>query len=226
MSRLPLVLVASAVAAALISGCGSSSSAAATVSGHDISREDLNRDLRDIRDNKPFTRTVAQQGGSPVTNSKGTVTSSLTAAWLVQLVEMQVVHADFVKRGLKTTAADRQAAQQSAPNAFGSQEIFNAFPKSFRDRYLTGAAEIQALYRAVEGTPTSQTEAQDKQQKFSSYLLSSLKKADVKVDHRYGSARFTAQGFNIVPPTAPNPREKPGTTTTTALNPLGSTPSG
>lgn len=227
MSRLSLVLVASAVAAVLLSGCGSTSAPAATVAGHDISQQALNRDLRAIRDNKPFSTAVAQQGGSAVTNSKGTVTSSLTAAWLVQLVEMKLVHAEFAKRHLKLTPSDRQAAQASAPNAFGSAEIFAAFPKSFRDRYLQGAAEIQALYHAVEGTPTNQTEAQDAQQRFSTFLLTSLKNADVKVAHRYGAPQFTQQGFNIVAPTAPNPREKPGTTTTTALNPLtGATPTG
>jgi SurA-like protein len=229
MTRLRLLLVASVVAVVGVAGCGSPAAPAATVAGHDISRADLDRDLRAIRDNKALVDLVKQQGGTPVSDSKGTVTAGLTAAWLTQLVQTELVHTDFTKRHLKLTATDRQAAAQSAPSSFGTQAAFNAFPKSFRNRYLAGAAEIQALYRAVEGTPTSQAEAQAAQQKFATYLISALKKAKVKVDHRYGSAQFTQQqGFNIVPPTAPNPHEKPGTTTTTAApNPLsGSTPSG
>jgi hypothetical protein len=226
MTRLPLLLVASLLAAALLAGCGAGASPAATVSGHDIKRDDFNRDLRALRDNKQLSAAAAQQGGS-LSDSTGTVTATLAAAWLGQLVQTQVVHDDFTARHLQLTAADRQAAQQSVASSFGSEAIFGAFPKWFQDEYLQSAAEIQALYHAVEGTPTTSAEAQAAQQKFLAYLTSLLHKANVTVDQRYGSVRFSAQqGFAIVPPTPPNPREKPATTTT-APNPLaGATPSG
>jgi SurA-like protein len=215
MSRLSLFIVASVVLAAVLSGCGASSPTAATVGSHDISRADLNRDLRAIRDNKPLQDLAKQQGGT-FSNTKGTVTAGLTAGWLGQLIQLRVIEDLFDARHLTVTAEDRANAQQQAAQFFGSQDAFNAFPSSFRTRFLDAFARNAALTRSVTATADQHALATKAQNE--------LKKA--KVDPRYGTTRITAQGFEVVPPAAPNPREKPKTTTTTALNPAGASPTG
>jgi hypothetical protein len=219
MSRLPLFVVASVVLAALLSGCGASTPPAATVGDHQISRADLNRDLRAIRDNKPLGKSTQ----TPLFTTKGTLDARYTSIWLSQLIQLRVIEDMFDARHLTVTAQDRAAAQQEAEQTFGDPSLFDAFPSSFKTRYIDALARSAALARSELSGAADQQAAQ---QRLATQFRDELVKAHVKVDPRYGSARIDDQGFQVVPPAAPNPREKPKTTTTTAPSPAGASPSG
>ncbi|HZR11800.1 MAG TPA: hypothetical protein VFC33_00995 [Acidimicrobiia bacterium] len=219
-----LALAAPALAIAVVlSGCGVASHPAATVGGHDISLTSFQDDLSHFRDNKQFRNVYQQQIGSPLTHTDGTVDSRWSAIWLTQLVELQLTDNLFAQRHLTTSATDRQGAQQQADQFFGSAAVFNAFPASFRNEFIDKLARFQALARDITQTAPDQTTAQNR---LSTELLGALRKANVRVNPRFGTVDLTSQGFQISPPKAPNVQEQRGTTTTTGTPLLGTTPGG
>jgi hypothetical protein len=219
-----LALAAPVLAVAVaLSGCGVASRPAASVGGHAISLTSFQADLNHFRDNKDFRSVYQQSVGQPLAHTDGTVDARWSATWLSELVYLRLTSDMFRQRNLHTTSADEQAAQQQADQMFGTPTVFNSFPKSFRTSLLDNLTRTEADIRDVTKGETDQTSAQTK---LSNTLLSSLRKAGVTVNHRFGTAVLTSQGFQIRPPTAPTVKEERGTTTTTGTPLLGTTPSG
>ena len=219
-----LALAAPVLAVAVVlSGCGVARTSAATVGNRSISLASFQDDLNHFRDNKEFRSVYQQSVGQPLAHTDGTVDSRWSATWLSELVYLGLTDEMFQQRHLQTTSADEQAAQQQAEQMFGTATVFNAFPKSFRTSLVDKLGRTEAVIRDVTKGETDQTTAQTK---LSTTLLSSLRKAGVTVDPRFGKAVLTSQGFTIQPPTAPKVHEERGATTTTGTPLLGTTPTG
>jgi hypothetical protein len=210
MTRVRLLsLVALLAVAAVLSGCGAGAPAAAKVSGREISRDDLNRDLRAIIDNKPLRRTPSIQVAS---TPKGTVNSGITASWLTGLVRQVVIDREFARRRLTVTPAARASAAANLEQQQFGPEIFGGFSKSFRDRLIDREARLEALYASLPGAQQQGNTAAA--QEFGRLIEDGIRRGHVHVDPRYGKSAFTAQGFQITPPAAPQVREKPASSTT------------
>lgn len=161
-----------AAAALLLSaaGCSDTLNDAATVTlesggGGDktivhISRADLESDLRALRANDDFIA-FAKQGGVDVPESGSSVGATLTALWLGLLVNQVVVDTEVEERDLKVTKADRDAVADQVNQSYGGADIFEKFPKEFRDAVVERAARLNALMTrgAAKAEPPTEAEA-------------------------------------------------------------------
>jgi hypothetical protein len=129
---------------------GSARADAATVDGYHIDRARFENELRMLVDNDAFRTQSLQQ--SSTTN----VPVGLSAAWLQNLIYQSAVDAEFDRRGLTLTQADRRAASQSLQQDFGP-EVFTAFPEDFQHTLIDRAARFQVLMADMAGpAPTEQ----------------------------------------------------------------------
>lgn len=137
------------VTALAAQGCaGTGQAVAATVDGQDISRAQLDGDLRALVDNKAFVGAVNQQGQS-VVNQGGSVDSGVAAAWLQSMMVQLVVDHDFEHRHLHVNQRDRAAVLQNIEQQFGSAQIFARFGRTFRDRLVDREARVQKLRESL-----------------------------------------------------------------------------
>lgn len=152
-SRFATAAVALLAAAALaLSACSATGDpAAATIDGHDISRHDLQQDLKALARNQAFVKNLQQQG-FPGTFTSDAVPARLTSSWLTTLVQQQVVDSEFDRRGLEVTGKDRAAARKeitSPQSIFGPASTFDDFPQWFQDDIVDQQARTTVLRTEV-----------------------------------------------------------------------------
>jgi hypothetical protein len=183
--RLPLILVAVAAVVAIVAASIAAvasgvdgSAVALTVNGTKVSQATVDRELEWLAGNQSVAANVQQQGGV-LSSSEGSITSAVTASWLTQRIQVELVRQAAAKQGVKVKAADRSKLQQQALDRYPHA------PQSARDVIADGDAYLQAF-----GVTT-----QDQQNQV---LTAALRGADVRVDPRYGRWHKT-QG--VCPPT-------------------------
>jgi hypothetical protein len=155
--KLPLALLAVLVASALgLSACaGGASGYAFVYGGQTTTQATVDRELKALAGNKRFAKAVEQGGnGTKLTNSDGSITSDISAAWVNALVQYEAFERAVEQGGIKVTAADRTAAQAQAAALFGGASVFAAFPKWFRDLELDREANKVAYVRERGKAPT------------------------------------------------------------------------
>lgn len=150
MKRL-LSLVAVAVGTSLLaSGCSSpTGSVAASVNGTELSRADLDDQLNAIAENGKLVQS-AEAAGFEITPTDGGFSAVLTADWLTLWVQQATVDAEFERRDLLLTDADRDLAESLAARTFGNDSaVFAAFPEWFRDDMIDAFARRVVLSGAL-----------------------------------------------------------------------------
>jgi peptidyl-prolyl cis-trans isomerase C len=131
--------------------------AAATVNGVAIAKSDFAADLRDYATNSLYTAT-----GVAGDLSNGAVSDSFARSTLQADILFEVVRQEVERRGLTPRPADDPAVRAQTLARFdqtGSPDIFNAFPKRFRDRALAQTAAVVTLEDALGGGPVDDAKA-------------------------------------------------------------------
>jgi parvulin-like peptidyl-prolyl isomerase len=153
LAAAPLVVLL--VASLVLSACSTGDPAAATVNGHDVSRHDLQEDVRALAGNEAFVKNLKQRGfqGSFTEDS---VPAQLTSLWLTTLVQQEVIGSAVAKRNLKVTKQDRaeaRTAMESSQSLFGPKATFEKFPGWFQDQLVDQQAATSVLRDAVQVSP-------------------------------------------------------------------------
>jgi len=137
-----------AVTALVLSACSATTGpVAATINGHDISRADLQQDLKALARNDAFVQNL-QQRGFPGTFTSDSVPARLTSSWLTTLVQQEVVDSEFDRRGLEVKSKDRSEARKeitSQDSIFGPASTFDQFPQWFQDDLVEQQARTTVL---------------------------------------------------------------------------------
>ena len=149
--RTRLLIVPCLALALALSGCGSTTSYAATVNGAQISATQLEDELRDIRANRRYVELLESQNVRVEGSGEGTFNSALTAQMLTFDIFYELVHQEVVRRGIKIAPADREAARQAVAAQMGGDEVLNAFPQRYRDKLVHRRAESETLATALAG---------------------------------------------------------------------------
>ena len=123
-----------------------------------VSRADLEDDLRILRSNDDFVAFV-KQNGLDVPDSASSIGSTLTAIWLSDLVNQVVVDAELEERDVTVTKEDRSAVADQINQSYGGADIFEQFPKAFRDAVVERAARWNALLTRGSAKAEVPTEA-------------------------------------------------------------------
>jgi hypothetical protein len=171
--RLPLIFVAVVAVACLVAASiaavasGVSGSAIAyTVNGTKVSQSTVDRELDWLAGNSSIKKTLQQQGQT-LTSSDGSINATVTASWLGQRIQVELLRQGAAKKGITVSAADRNDARKQAaaryPNA----------PSSALDILVDSNAYANAL-----GLTT--------QQKQAAFFQPAVRRADVTIDPRYG----------------------------------------
>jgi len=155
-----------------LAGCSNNSSDAATITYHDsngehtihITRSDFTQQVGDLVASKQF-QTLLQAGQINVTgDQKNTTGANVSALYLSLLVEQSAWDAEYASLGLKTSAADRPAADLAAREQFGLNDeftqdaqgnstwkgpgvVFNSFPKSLQNEMIDRELRVAAVRR-------------------------------------------------------------------------------
>lgn len=144
------------VALLLSSGCGVVEPAAATVNDHDIDRDSFEKELRALRDNTELQKRARNAASESVVatglvgTGKETINSRISTQWLTSAVYDLVFTQELERRDLTPTEADRRAGEREARSSL-SDEVFDVFPKWFRERIIARNARVQALQAALAG---------------------------------------------------------------------------
>jgi CRISPR-associated Cas5-like protein len=156
-----VALVALVALAFVLSGCGAGDSLndAATVtvperSGNDtvhIDRAEFQKELTQLVDNSKFRDVLDERLKS---DSSDTANSVLTSIYLTQRIEWAAFDAAFSSRKLELDTDARNNATDAANNTFGSEDVFKAFPKSFRDKVVDRYAREYAVLQSFAKQPT------------------------------------------------------------------------
>jgi hypothetical protein len=173
MKRLPLIFVAAVVVICLvaagvaIAATGVSGSAVAySVNGTKVSQNTVNDELDWLSGNRALAKSLQQQG-TTLSSSDGSITSSVTASWLSQRIQVELLRQGAAKKGVTIPAASRKRLLQQAAKRYPHA------PDSARETLVDGNAYLQAL-----GLTT--------QAKQSAFFTAAVRRADVTVDPRYG----------------------------------------
>lgn len=153
----PLAILAVLVASALgASACsGGASGYAFVFDGTTTTQSAVDRELAAIADNDRFAEAL-KQGNQPVelTTTDGSINAEISAAWLNALVQYEAIDQAVAEQDIPVTAEDRQQASTQVAQLFGSEQVFNEFPKWFRDRELAREARKVAFVRELATVPT------------------------------------------------------------------------
>jgi len=155
MRILPVALVALLLVA--LAGCGGGTSDAASVNGQKISEEEFQKELDAIADNEALAAEADKQGVTFVVD--GQLSPELQATWLTEVINSTIVSQGVKDEGIEVTDADREQAEQGVINLFGSEEVFDAFPKWFQDLLVERQAELVALSWSLLGGRVGDDEA-------------------------------------------------------------------
>jgi foldase protein PrsA len=152
------VFIAVALAGALLaSGCGSTSTTAATVNGKDIDRSEFERELQALAENEEL-RAASGGGEGLLGKGKGTVDARLSAGWLTAVIYDALITEEFEERKLKITDEDKAEAAKQLAEQFSTPKVANAFPKWFRDRLSGRNARAVALRTSLTGLSASEAD--------------------------------------------------------------------
>ena len=150
-------LAVAAVTAVVLSGCSAFTSYAAEVNGQRISQKDLRRELNAILDNTKYLDRVDQNfsgssGGQERVRGEGagTFNTVFVAAVLDRRIGFALIHQEVARRKL-TLSADLLKATRADLEKNYSKEIFQAFPKDYRNELVRIFAE-QTLLQKELGT--------------------------------------------------------------------------
>jgi hypothetical protein len=171
--RLPLIFVAVVTVACLVAASiaavasGVSGSAVAySVNGTRVSQATVDRELDWLAGSRSIEKTLQQQGQT-LTNSDGSINAAVTASWLGQRIQVELLRQGAAKKGVKVPAAERSSARKQAaaryPNA----------PSSALDVLVDSNAYANAL-----GLTTQEAQA--------AFFQPAVRKAKVTIDPRYG----------------------------------------
>jgi hypothetical protein len=172
--HLPLVLVSIVVVLCLVGAvvagvaAGSGSGAVAyRVDGTQVSQATIDRELSWFATSPAVAKGVAAQGQT-LRRSQGSINSELSASWLTQRIEVDVLRSQAKRSKVKVSDALRaRIAKQVAGQVKGA-------PTSVRDYFVDLNAYVNVLGFA------SQTD-------LSTFLGKAFAKSDVTVDPRYGT---------------------------------------
>jgi parvulin-like peptidyl-prolyl isomerase len=155
----PLVLLAvTAVAALLLSACGSTGDPdAATVGKTAITRSQLDDELKIIGANKALAKELKAQGVE-LNPTDGGLSTAVTTGWLTSLVNQVFVDRVFEEKNLKVTAEEKTAAKAAAEAIFVNAEVFGEFPESFQKTVIERQERIEAV-KASLPQPEAASEA-------------------------------------------------------------------
>ncbi len=147
-----ILLVLPALLAA--TGCSSSSTAAATVGGVDITKASIDEDLSSINSSDVYRSALEQSYGVQMAGaSKGTFSTAFTAQVLSLRVYYQLIEGALAKAGQKITADDQTEADAAVKNQLagvdGGADILNGFSKAYRNELIRQQAVITAARRLV-----------------------------------------------------------------------------
>lgn len=153
--RRPFALVVAFAAAVLLAGCSSFSSYAAEVNGERITQDELRHELDAILGNKKYLEQVDQgfagdtQGEErAIGEGKGTLNSVFVAAVLNRRIGFELIHQEVERRKLKPTPDQLRETRQALEQQI-TKEVFNAFPKSYRDDLVRIFTEQVVLEQAL-----------------------------------------------------------------------------
>jgi parvulin-like peptidyl-prolyl isomerase len=150
---LPTVLVASAL---VLSACsGGATGYAYVFDGQTTTQATVDRELQALTDNKLFAQALQQSSsGVSLTTGNGSISSSVSAAWVNALVQYEAIDRAVQERNVTVTPADRTQAQAQVAQLFGSAQVFSKFPSWFRQRELAREARKVAFVRKTAKAPT------------------------------------------------------------------------
>jgi parvulin-like peptidyl-prolyl isomerase len=138
----------------LASACGSAAASAATVNGRAIDRNEFEKELKALAQNKELQ--AASGGQGLLGKGKDTVDARLSAGWLTAVIYDSLITAEFDRRNLKLTDEDKGAAEAQLADQFGNPKVAAAFPKWFRERLSGRNARAVAVRTAVSGLSLSE----------------------------------------------------------------------
>ena len=153
MRRLPLLSVLFAVVLALVtSACGDTvRPAAATVNGKTISQDALDDELEAIEGNRAYVEQVQQGGFQVLGEGNGTLTNDFVGRVLTRQIFLFLVHEELVRKDLTVTQAEIDRSEQAVVESVGGDEVFNAFPASYRETLKRRDAEVAKLQASLGG---------------------------------------------------------------------------
>jgi parvulin-like peptidyl-prolyl isomerase len=129
------------------SGCSTTLADAATVNDTHIRHDDFNDELDLLVENDAFVK-LLKDSGYKVPSSE-VVDNRVAAIWLSQLVTQVAVDEELDARKVRVTDQDRQLVESNIAESFGGADVFNKFPKSFRDEIVDRQARQVALAREL-----------------------------------------------------------------------------
>ena len=129
------------------SGCSTTLADAATVNETHIRRDDFNDELDVLVANEGFAK-LLKDSGYKLPSSEA-LDNRVAAIWLSQLVTQVAIDEELAARKVRVTDEDRKLVQPNVEESFGGRDVFNKFPKNFRDEIVDRQARQVALVRDV-----------------------------------------------------------------------------
>jgi parvulin-like peptidyl-prolyl isomerase len=122
------------------------------VGDREISQQHIDDELRAIAENE-LLRSTVEGNNEALSNTEGSVTSTVSAGWLRLLISQEVAARAVARRGLTATSADRQRARELATDSVTGPRTFRSFPRWFRDRLVARWTPVAVLEREVSEDP-------------------------------------------------------------------------
>jgi len=132
---------------------GLGSKAGVTYNKLSISEEEIDADLKAIAENEPLNELLADAQDPLVEDGK--VTPTYRASWANIKMRTLAIKEVRQKENLEITKKDKEDATKDAKELFtgsdqtATEEIWDAFPKSFQERLVASFAEQYALLRSA-----------------------------------------------------------------------------
>lgn len=158
----PLLAVVSALALTLVvPACSTTNPDAATVNGVHINRTSFESDLHTLTTNEAFlkaTDAAQAQGGQPVRGvAAGSIDKAFAAGQLANLVVVELIHAEVVKRKITPNADQVKNGENVAkgllnipqPTDPANDPVWTSLPQPLRDKYTAKGADFLALQGAL-----------------------------------------------------------------------------
>ena len=143
--RLSRILGLLAVGVAL-TGCVTSSSAAATVNGKTITSAELLSEVNSITANKAFVKQL--EASQPVYGqgvSSNTYNMSFVDEVLNRRISMDLIENEAQKFGIKLTSQDIALGRVDAEQTFGGTSVFDQFSKEYQARLIKDSAMLDVV---------------------------------------------------------------------------------
>ncbi len=132
---------------------GLSSKAGVSYNKLSISEEELDADLKALKDNKPLNK-LFDDAQDPLVKD-GQVAPTYRASWVNLKMRTLAIKEIRLKNKLEITDKDKKEATKDAKELFSgndasaAKDIWKAFPKSFQNRLIASFAEQHALMRTA-----------------------------------------------------------------------------